>query len=334
MRLKKPLTGDSDTKRMGHDHNHSDSDHYHGHNRLGIALVITAVYMVVEAAGGVFFNSLALLADAGHMLSDVMALGLSWVAIRIGRKSPSDTHTFGFKRSEILAALLNGLALWLIVVMIFYEAIKRFFNPEPVVAGGMLVVAAVGLGVNALMAVLLFSSRKENLNLKSAFLHVISDAIGSVGAILAAVVIVYTGAYWTDPLVSVFVGLLILYSSWDLIKESVRILMEGVPYGINITEIENAMQEQAGVCCVHDLHVWTISGSRTALAAHVVLCGPDEDQEAVLAGLNRILEHRFEIDHTTIQIEPSHETPKYCRENSCRPGTVCRVSEELNENHW
>lgn len=317
---------------MGHDHSHSESDHDHGHNRLGIALVITATYMVVEAAGGFFFNSLALLADAGHMLSDVMALALSWVAIRIGRRSPSDTHTFGFKRSEILAALLNGLALWLIVVMIFYEAIKRFFSPEPVVAGGMLVVAAVGLGVNALMAVLLFASRNENLNLKSAFLHVLSDAIGSVGAILAALVILYTGAYWTDPLVSVFVGLLILYSSWALIKESVRILMEGVPYGLEITEIENAMLGQEGICCIHDLHIWTISGSRTALAAHVVVCGPHADREAVLTGLNHILSHKFNIDHTTLQIEPSHDTPKDCRENSCRPGTICRSPGELHEN--
>jgi cobalt-zinc-cadmium efflux system protein len=320
-----------DHSHHGHDHGHSH-DHGHGHNRLGIALALTAAYMVAEAVGGFIFNSLALLADAGHMLSDVMALGLSWFAIQIGKRSPTDTHTFGFKRSEILAALLNGVALWLIVVVIFYEAAKRLFNPEPVVGGGMLLVAGIGLLVNVLMAVLLFTSRHENLNLRSAFLHVISDALGSVGAILAAVVILYTGAYWTDPLVSVLVGLLILYSSWDLIKESVRILMEGVPYGVEITEIETAMLEQEGICCIHDLHVWTISGSKIALAAHVVLSGPDADGDVVLTGLNQTLSRRFDIDHTTIQIEASHDLAKICGENTCRPGTICRNNCNSSQN--
>jgi len=311
------------------EHNHAERDHHHGHTRLGIVLILTAVYMVAEAAGGFIFNSLALLADAGHMLSDVMALGLSWIAIRIGQKSPSDTHTFGFKRSGILAALLNGLTLWLVVLIIFYEAAKRLFNPEPVAAGGMLLVAGVGLGVNVLMAVLLFTSRKENLNLRSAFLHVISDALGSLGAIIAAIVILYTGAYWADPLVSVFVGMLIIYSSWNLIKESVRILMEGVPYGIKANDIENTMLLQEGVCCIHDLHIWTVSGRKVALAAHVVLCGPDADGEAVLNGLNSTLSKNFDIDHTTIQIETSHDMPQ----NSCRPGTVCRFSAHQSQNY-
>jgi cobalt-zinc-cadmium efflux system protein len=212
------------------------------------------------------------------------------------------------------------------VVIIFYEAIKRLFNPEPVAGGGMLLVAGIGLGVNVLIAVLLFTSRKENLNLRSAFLHVVSDALGSVGAIVAAVVILYTGAYWTDPLVSVFVGMLILYSSWDLIRESVRILMEGVPYGVEIADIEAAMLEQDKVCCIHDLHIWTISGSKIALAAHVVLSGPDADGDAVLGGLNRRLSTKFDIDHTTIQIETSHDMLQDCGAISCRPGTVCRTN--------
>jgi cobalt-zinc-cadmium efflux system protein len=308
-----------------HNHDHSDG-HSHGHGALGIVVALTAGYMVAEAVGGFYFNSLALLADAGHMLSDVMALGLSWIAIQIGKKSPDDTHTFGFKRSEILAALLNGLALWLIVVILLYEAVRRLFNPEPVTGGGMLLVAGIGLVVNIVMAALLFTSRDENLNLKSAFLHVISDGLGSVGAIIAAVIILYTGAYWTDPLVSVFVGMLIIYSSWNLIKESVRILMEGVPYGIEINDIEKAMLGQEGVCCIHDLHVWTISGSRIALAAHVVLSGPEADGDAVLGGLNQTLSRKFDIDHTTIQIETSHDTPQECKEASCRPGTVCRIN--------
>ena len=317
---------------MAHNH-HDHSTHDHAHQRLGIAFGITALYMVVEAAGGFVFNSLALLADAGHMLCDVMALGLSWLVLRIGKKPPSDTHTFGFRRSEILAALLNGLALWAIVALIFYEAAHRFFNPEPVAGTGMLVVAGVGLALNVAMAGLLFTSRKENLNLQSAFLHVLSDALGSVGAIVAAVVILYTSAYWTDPLVSIFVGLLILYSSWDLVRGAVRILMEGVPLGMEISQIEGAMLSQEGVCCIHDLHVWTMEGSRISLAAHVVLCAPDEDREAVLDGLNSILKSRFDIEHTTIQIETSHERARECREHSCRPGTVCRVWEDMSQSH-
>ena len=150
-------------------------------------MIITAGYMVVEAVGGMMFNSLALLADAGHMLSDVMALGLSWVAIQVGKRSPTDKHTFGFRRTEILAALLNGLALWAIVAMICYEAQKRFFAPQPVAGGGMMIVATVGLAVNLIMAAVLFKSRDASLNVKSAFIHVIGDALGSVGAIAAAV---------------------------------------------------------------------------------------------------------------------------------------------------
>lgn len=314
-------------------HHHSPEDSDHAHRRLSIAFGITAVYMVAEVVGGFVFNSLALLADAGHMFCDVMALGLSWLVLKIGKKPPSDTHTFGFRRSEILAALLNGLTLWAIVGVIFYEAAHRLFNPQPVAGAGMLVVASIGLALNVLMAGLLFNSRKENLNLRSAFLHVLSDALGSVGAIVAAIVILYTSAYWVDPLVSVFVGLLILYSSWDLVRGAVRILMEGVPLGMDLREIEKAMLNQEGVCCIHDLHVWTMEGSRISLAAHVVLCEPDQDREAVLDGLNQTLKDRFAIDHTTIQIETSHDRARECREHACRPGTVCRVWDDMSQSH-
>jgi cobalt-zinc-cadmium efflux system protein len=292
---------------------------------LAIALFLTAGYMVVEAAGGYLFNSLALLADSGHMLSDVMALGLSWLALHIGRRSPTDRHTFGFKRTEILAALMNGVALWVIVALLFYEAGRRFFHPPQVEGAGMLIVASAGLAVNFLIAALLFRSRRDNLNIRSAFIHVIADALGSAGAILAALVILATGLNWVDPLVSVLIGFLILFSSWELLKESVHILMEGVPTGMQIGDIEQTLLEQDGVCCVYDLHVWSITSNRHALSAHVVLSDLTEDRNQILKRLNTVLVDKFHIDHTTIQIETSHEMRNEAEAMACRAGTSCSV---------
>jgi cobalt-zinc-cadmium efflux system protein len=281
--------------------------------------------MVVEAVGGYLFNSLALLADSGHMLSDVMALGLSWLALHIGQRSPTDRHTFGFKRTEILAALMNGVALWVIVALLFYEAGRRFFHPPQVEGAGMLIVASAGLAVNFLIAALLFRSRRENLNIRSAFIHVIADALGSAGAILAALVILATGLNWVDPLVSVLIGFLILFSSWELLKESVHILMEGVPTGMQISDIEQTLLEQDGVCCVYDLHAWSITSNRHALSAHVVLSDLNEDRNQVLKRLNTVLVDKFHIDHTTIQIETSHEMRTEAEGIACRAGTSCSV---------
>jgi cobalt-zinc-cadmium efflux system protein len=308
-----------------HHHIHAEPDSGNSRTRLAIALFVTAGYMIVEAAGGYLFNSLALLADSGHMLSDVMALGLSWLALHIGQRSPTDRHTFGFKRTEILAALMNGVALWVIVGLLFYEAVRRFFNPPAVEGTGMLIVASVGLAVNLLIAALLFRARGENLNIKSAFIHVIADALGSAGAILAAVVILATGLNWVDPLVSVLIGFLILFSSWELLKESVHILMEGVPAGMQISDIEHTLLEQQGVCCVYDLHVWSITSNRHALSAHVVLSDLTEDRNQVLKRLNTVLNEEFDIDHTTIQIETSHEMRYEAEGVTCRAGTSCSV---------
>ncbi|MBI4965085.1 MAG: cation transporter [Desulfomonile tiedjei] len=308
---------------MAHEHHHHHAHDGSGETRLGIALLITAGYMAAEIVGGILFNSLALLADAGHMLSDVMALALSWVALHIGKRSPTDRHTYGFKRTEILAALINGLALWVIVAVIFYESVHRFLTPAPVAGVGMLVVASVGLAVNLAMAALLFGTREHNLNLKGAFLHVLSDALGSVGAIIAAIVILATAAYWADPLVSVLIGLLILYSSWGLLKEAVNILMEGVPSGVDIKHIEDALLDHGGVCCVYDLHVWSITSNRVAMSAHVVLAEPDGNRVEVLRGLEKLLADRFNITHTTIQVEATHEMLPESDSLICRGGTMC-----------
>lgn len=288
-----------------------------------MALFLTASYMVVEAVGGIYFHSLALLADAGHMVSDAMALALAWFALRVGRRSPTDRHTYGFKRTEILAALVNGLALWVIVAFIFYEAVQRLTHPAEVAGVGMLVVASVGLALNLIMAGILFRTRDENLNFKGAFLHVLSDALGSLGAIAAALIIMTTGAYWSDPLVSILIGILILFSSWGLIRESVNVLMESVPSGVDIQEIEQALVQHEGVCCLYDLHVWTIGSSSTALSAHVVVSRPDEDRPELLRGLEQLLHDRFSIEHTTIQLETTHEMRPNADARICRAGTAC-----------
>jgi cobalt-zinc-cadmium efflux system protein len=308
---------------MGLDHNHGTVEETDSEKRLFIVLFITAGYMMIEVVGGLLFNSLALLADAGHMLSDVMAQGLAFAAIRIGRRSPTERLTYGFKRTEILAALWNGLALWAIVGVILYEAWHRFFNPNPVGGKGMLVVATVGLVINVGMVGILMRDRDANLNVKGVFLHVVSDALGSVGAIVAAIVILTTGLYVADPMVSVFIGMLILYSSWGLIKESVNVLMEGVPIGMDITEVERAMLAQEGVCCIHDLHVWSISSGRIALSAHVVLADSERDRDDVMRGLGDALRDEFNISHTTIQIENTHDTQLNEARMLCRPGTEC-----------
>lgn len=316
-----------------HHHDHSDHNHGRGETSLGIALLITASYMIAEVVGGFLFNSLALLADAGHMFSDAMALGLSWVALRIGKRSATDRHTFGFRRTEILAALFNGLALWAIAGVIVYEAAHRFLNPSPVAGGGMLAVAAVGLIVNLVMVALLFRDRKTNLNIRGAFLHVVSDALGSVGAIAAALIILATGFYMADPLVSVLICVLILYSSWGLIKESVHILMEGVPSEVELPAIEKALLSGNGVCCVYDLHVWSISSNRTALSAHVVLSDPKLDPHETLEGLNDILAEKFQITHTTIQVETTHSMRSHAEGLLCREGTVCNGGVSSRGNH-
>lgn len=306
---------------LGEPHNGGDPNQVR--RRLEFSLALAASYMVVEFAGGLIFNSLALVADAGHMLSDVLALALSAFAMRLGARRPTDRFTFGLKRTEILAALINGIAIWGLVGVIFFEAVQRLLNPPEVRGVGMLVIAGIGLAVNVVMAGLLFSRRKENLNIRGAFLHIVGDALGSVGAIVAAVVIVFTNATWVDAAVSVLIGLLLIYSSWALIKESVTLLLEGVPIGMDIGSIERAIVEDESVCCVYDLHVWGITGERPSLSAHVILSRPDAPRDDVLERLNAILRERFNIDHITLQIESTHEMKSTPNGAYCRTGTAC-----------
>jgi cobalt-zinc-cadmium efflux system protein len=270
--------------------------------RLKIALAISVGYFFAEIIAGFLTNSLALLSDAGHMLSDIGAMMVCLFAFRLARRPATPASTYGYHRAEILAALFNGLALWLLVGVIFAAAYGRISDPPQVESLGMIVVAVLGLLVNIVAGWILYDSHQHNLNLHGAFMHVMSDAIGSMGAIVAGVVMYSTGWYLADPLISVFIGVLILYSSWNLIKESLSILMQAVPKSIRLEEVQRTIEGVKGVIEVHDLHVWAVTSGIYTLSAHAVVEN-GEDLHEVLNGIEATLKENFSIEHTTIQLE-------------------------------
>jgi cobalt-zinc-cadmium efflux system protein len=272
--------------------------------RLGITLALVSTYMVAEVVGGLWANSLALLADAGHMLSDAAALGLALFAIWFARRPATARHTYGYYRAEILAALVNAGSLVAIAVFIFVEAYQRFRNPPEVEGGIMMAVAGGGLLVNIAGLWTLHGGRDDSLNLRGAWLHVLSDALGSVQAIVAGALIVAFGWAWVDPAASVLIGLLVVYSSWSLMKESVAVLMEAAPGHLDVDEVRNRLMQCCGVQAVRDLHVWTITSGLVALSAHVSAERPPSD---VLHELRHDLQERFGIHHTTLQFDPPTE---------------------------
>jgi cobalt-zinc-cadmium efflux system protein len=279
-----------------------------GQNRrdLTITLAITATYCLVEFVGGILTNSLALMSDAGHMIADVGALGISLFALQLSQRPPTASKTFGYHRVEILAAFVNGLALWLIVGLIFREAYQRLFDPPVVRSVGMIIIAAVGLVINLIGMLVLHRSQAESLNVRAAFVHVLGDALGSVGAIVAGIVMLASEWYLADPLVSIGIGVLILYSSWGIVRESVDILMQGTPREMRLEDIEQCLLGIKGVCQVHDLHVWTLTSGRYLLSVHLVVAGDDE-QRAIIGAAQVRLRERFGIGHTTVQVDPEDE---------------------------
>ncbi|MGA9767432.1 MAG: cation diffusion facilitator family transporter [Blastocatellia bacterium] len=284
-----------------HEYGHSYS-HASNRRRLIFVIALTVVYMMAEVVGGILTNSLALLSDAGHMLADVAALVLALLAMWFAGRPVTTRKTYGYFRMEILAALANGVALVVISLLIAYEAVHRIKSPESVKGYEMLLIAAGGLVINAISAWLLHSASDENLNMRGAFLHILGDALGSVGAIVAGLLIWQWGWTLADPIISVLMCLLILYSSWQLIRESVNILLEGTPSHINIHAVVEAMHNVSGVIDVHDLHVWTISSGKDALSAHVTL-EVGAPHRTTLEELQERLRKNFNIGHLTIQLE-------------------------------
>jgi cobalt-zinc-cadmium efflux system protein len=293
-----------------HGHPHS---HHHGRgarSSLKIALIVTSAFLIAEFAGALYTNSLALLADSGHMVTDVAALSLSLAATWFSTRRATPQKTFGFYRLEILAALLNGVFLILISLYIFYEAWDRFQNPQEVKAGWMLVVATAGLFANLVSAYLLFGSRSESLNIRGAFFHVLSDAFGSLGAIVAGLAILIGGYRAADPVISGVVGILILCSSWILIRDAVDILLEGTPSHVNIVNLQDQIRTTPGVESIHDLHVWTLTSGVLSMSCHLVMSDDKSSRSAVLARVREIARERFKIDHTTVQIEDANASER------------------------
>jgi len=293
-----------------HDHNNHRSglDQYRDKNRIGLttALIITAGIMLVEFFGGLITNSLALLSDSGHMLSDVSSLFLSLVAVWFASKPPSPKKSYGYYRFEILAALFNGVTLFVIAGFIVWEAYGRLLEPPVVASGSMVVIAIIGLLANAGSAFVLLrkSDVKENINVKSAYIHIIGDALGSIGTIIAGVLMLLFSWYIADPIISVIVALLILKSAWGIVNQTVHILMEGTPQTINFLEVHQTLQDIHGVIKVHDLHVWTITSGLYSLSCHLLI-NDNCDEQVILQEAIKRTEGRFNIHHTTIQVEKS-----------------------------
>ena len=296
---------------MGHLHSHDHSEDFHksrtqNKKALVITLGVTTIIMLVEFFGGLWTNSLALLADSGHMLADATSLALSLVAIHFATRAASPNKTFGFYRFEIMAALVNAVTLFVIAGFIVYEAIGRIAEPPTVASGSMIFIASIGLLANVISATILLkkSDVESNLNMRGAYLHVLGDLLGSVGAIVAGILMYFFNWYIADPIISVVVALLILKSAWGVFRSSVHVLMEGTPPTIDFYEVKEALERIPGVQVVHDLHIWTLTSGLDMLTGHVVI-DDDADEQVVLQRAIDEIYHTYKIEHTTIQIEKS-----------------------------
>lgn len=297
--------------------------HTHGANKriLLISFIIITVFMIVEVIGGLLTNSLALLADAGHMLSDAVSLFIALIAFKLGERSANYGKTYGYKRFEILAAVINGATLLAVAIFIFYEAVERIFNPPEVASYGMLIIAVIGLIVNIIVAYIMHrgGDTENNLNMRAAFLHVIGDLLGSVGAIIAALLMIFFDFTWADTVASVLVAVLILISGFRVTKASLHVLMEGTPANVNIEKVIEKIKTFPEVESLHDLHVWSVTSGQNVLSCHITV---DEkmtvgESEGLLRELEHALEHE-NIKHVTIQVETgshTHESSIMCQHN-------------------
>lgn len=302
---------------MSHDHAHSAT----GKNRraLWITFLLTFSFFIVEVIGAISTKSLALFADAGHMLTDVAGIAFALFASWIAQRPPSVRKTYGYYRIEILTAAMNAVILFMISGYILYEACQRFYAPKQVVSFPLLIIASIGLLVNVFSMLLLHRGSKESLNIEGAFLEVVSDALGSVAVIIAAIIMMATKWYYIDPIMAVFIGLFIIPRTWKLLMKAINILMEGTPEGIHIEEVEKEIQSIEGVKLIHDLHVWTITSGVNALSGHVVVTKDMtlQDSQVLLEKINTRLDEAFHIEHTTLQFEPHDLAENSCTD--CRP---------------
>jgi cobalt-zinc-cadmium efflux system protein len=297
---------------MGHSHGNSAA--LTG-RRLSFSILITLVFVLGEGIAGYFSHSLALVSDAGHNFADALALVFSWYGIWIARRPSTAQRTFGYHRVGILAALINAVSLVVIALLIFWEAINLLRHPEPVHTTPMIVVALIAILINSIISLWLRSEAKKDLNLRSAYLHMLGDAISAAGVVAAGLVIALTGASIADPVVSILIGILILWSSWGILKEAVNVLLEAIPKGMNMANVEETIGGVHGVLAVHDLHVWTIGSGMICCSCHIMVNEQSvRSGENVLRAVTEELQHHFGIAHTTIQVEVEGCEPNdmYC----------------------
>jgi len=298
-------------------HTHFDDTARQTSSRLMLSLALTAGFVIVEIAAGLFSNSLALLTDAAHNFTDVIALGLSWFAVRLATRPANATRTYGYHRAGILVAMINSTTLVVISLWIFYEAYQRFLSPPEVKSGVMIAVGLLAFVVNLVTALLVRQGSQHDLNLRSAYFHLMGDVLSTLGAVVAGVIIFFTDWNWLDPLVSVFIGMLILWNAWGILKETVDILLESTPRDVDMDAMIRDMSQVTGVLGVHDLHVWSITQSMRTMSAHILT-----DDISISAGtdiqsqLNEILSGRYNITHATLQLE--------CV--GCRPDLYCDMN--------
>lgn len=287
---------------MGSGHSHAVKV---GQNEraLWIALGLTTVFLIAEVIGGIVTNSLALLSDAAHMFTDTAALGISLAAIRIGKRPADKLRTFGYYRFEILAAAFNAILLFLVAMYILYEAYQRLRHPPEIQSSIMLVIAVLGLAINLISMRMLSAGQEHSLNVKGAYLEVWSDMLGSIGVIIGAIVIRYTGWGWVDSAIAVAIGLWVLPRTWTLLAASMNVLLEGVPEGIKLGDVQAEIRSIAGVASVHDLHVWAITSGKPSLTIHVVSAEPTATWPVLLDRVRDVLAEKFGIHHSTVQIE-------------------------------
>jgi cobalt-zinc-cadmium efflux system protein len=309
---------------MTHEHAHISDLTSQTTRRLALSLGLTAAFVVVEIIAGIFANSLALLTDAAHNVTDVIALLLTWWALRITAKPANHGKTYGYHRAGILVALVNSTTLALIALGIFYDAYRRLINPQPVKADILIGVGVAAVVVNLVTALLIRRGSEHDLNLRSAFLHLMGDVLSTVGAVAAGIVIYFTGLNWLDSLVGIFIGLLILWNAWGIVRESVNILMESTPADIDVEALLADIRQVEGVCGVHDLHVWSITRGLRTLSAHILTEDiPVSSGAKIQAAVSALLDHKYGIAHATLQLE--------CE--GCRPADLYCDITTTNHNH-
>ncbi len=311
-----------------HGHNHHHQHYARNERRLFWTALLTGTFMVVEAVGGYYANSLALLADAGHMLADFASLALAWFAFRLSRRPADRQRTYGFDRMQVLVAFGNGLALFAIAASIVVEAAHRLFEPVQVLGGVMLVIAGAGLLLNAGIFAVLHGADRENLNVRGAMVHVLGDLLGSVGAIVAAIVIMLTGWMPADAIISVIVALLILRSAWFVVRDSAHVLLEGTPAGMSIHDIEADLEQHVpSVEAIHHVHAWSITEERPLVTLHAVICEGGDAEAAVLAIKARLAEH-FGVRHATVEAERAE-----CADERLKLGRHSTADDDHDHDH-